>query len=281
MVKRIESKYDNGYDSPFKNMIEEQSTAWNDERQKTRGDRPRSKYASDYGQCMLKTWMNFFPKEYPIAPFDPRTLRIFHNGEDVHVRLSNYFHKSDVVFIEEVDIPRDHLDVHGRCDGLAMKNDIFYVIEFKSINRISLTSAKEEHEGQLTWYMHMFDNLRKDLHEEFDLHLELAYTEDQLKDSTSVKGRKFKDLELVEKMLLVSAAIKGEVIYECKPNQKVYHFPLDLEPGRIEKVRNWFEQLQWHIDTKRPPIVKYSAKSFPCSWRGGSCNYYEVCHGAK
>lgn len=282
MVRRIDAKNgEQSYDSPFRDIINEQSIEWNEERKRERGDRPRSKYASDYGQCMLKTWMQFFPEQYPQAAFDARTIRIFHNGEDVHVRLSNYFHKSNVTFLEEVDIPRDHLDVHGRCDGLAMKNDIFYVLEFKSINRISLTCAKEEHEGQLTWYMMMFDNLRKDLHEEFDLHEELAYTEDQLKDAVSVKGRKFKDLELVEKMLLICAKISGEVIYECKPNQKIYHFPLDLEPGRMEKVRNWFEQLQWHIDTKRAPTVKYVKSKFPCSWRGGACAYYDVCHGPK
>jgi hypothetical protein len=258
MVKRIDARNGAlGYDSPFKEVIDEQSIEWNEERRRERGDKPRSKYASDYGQCMLKTWMQFFPEKYPTQDFDARTIRIFHNGEDVHVRLSNYFHKSNVVFLEEVDIPRDHLNVHGRCDGLAMHSDVFYVLEFKSINRMSLTSAKEEHEGQLTWYMHMFDLLRTDLHEEFDLLPELAYSEEELKDAVSVKGRKFKDLELVEKMLLISAAIKGEVIYECKPNQMVYHFPLELEASRVKKVRAWFEQLQWHLDTKRPPTVKY------------------------
>lgn len=281
MVRRIDARNGNGYDSPFKEIIDEQSIEWNLERVRERGNKPRAKYASDYGQCMLKTWHEFFPNQFEKADFDARTIRIFHNGEDVHTRLASYFHKAaNVVFLEEVDVPRDHLDVHGRCDGIALKNDIFWVLEFKSINRISLTSAKEEHEGQLTWYMHMWDLLRTDLHEEFNLLPELAYTEDQLQDAVSVRGRPFKDLPLQEKMLLLSAKIKGEVIYECKPNQAIFHFPLELEQTRVAKVRNWFETLQWHIDTKRPPTVKYDKNKFPCSWRGGACAYWDVCHGS-
>jgi hypothetical protein len=270
--------------SPFKDVLDEQSIEWNEERRRERGDKPRSKYASDYGQCMRKTWFQFFPDKYPTAAFDPRTLRIFHNGEAVHERLSQYFHKSKLPFLEEEDVPRDVLDVHGRCDGISMHNQRFFVLEFKSINARTVYKAKEEHEGQLTWYMHMWEELRKDLHEEFDLVLEMAYEEEQLKEMVSNHSRKWDDLRIVEKMLLMSAGpVKGEIIYESKQTQELFHFPLEIEGWRVEKVRKWYEQLQWYIDMEQMPSVKYDKFKFPCKWgkgnSAGQCAFWEICHG--
>lgn len=281
MVKRFDAKEKK--DSPFKIILDEQSIEWNEERRRERGNKPRSKYASDYGQCMRKIWFQFFPEQYPAEQFDARLMRIFHNGEVVHERLAEYFSKSKVPFLEEIDVPRNELDVHGRCDGIAMLNERFYVLEFKSINARSVYKAKEEHEGQLTWYMYMWELLRQDLHEEFGLHPEMAYEEEKLKGLQGHK-RTFDDLKIVEKMLLLSAGpVTGEIIYESKQNQELYHFPLELSQGRVKKVTKWYEQLQWYIDTKRMPSVKYDKNKYPCQWGRGSskgrCAYWEICHG--
>ena len=262
MVKRVNMyvKETCHVDTDLKKIIDEQSVAWNDARQKERGDKPRSLYASDYGQCMRKTWFQFFPKHFPRKGFDPRTLRIFHNGEDVHMRLSQYFHKSHCIFFEEIDIPRDARDVHGRCDGICIINNKFKVTEFKSINAISVTKPKPEHVGQLTWYMAMFQLRRDELlanrqhHHEYDQYLH-------------------------------KYPIRGELIYESKQNQNTFHFPMELNDADVARVKAWFDELRRYIYKQELPEINYDKSKFPCSWgRGknkGQCEYYELCHGEE
>ena len=191
--------------------------------------------------------------------FDPRMLRIFHNGENVHERLSQYFHNSNVTFLEEEEIPRDILDVHGRCDGIAMHEGTFVVVEFKSINARKVYKAKEEHEGQIMWYMHMWETHRQKL----------------------LDGKKW-DLSPVEKLLLSSkGSVKGEIIMESKQTQELFTFPMTLDTELIAKIRKWFIELQAHVDEKRIPPIIYNEKKFPCQWTGGRCAYWEKCHGDK
>ncbi|MBR9700901.1 hypothetical protein GOV11_03485 [Candidatus Woesearchaeota archaeon] len=282
MVKRFVTKK-GGEITPFKIILDEQSVAWNEARNRERGDRPRTLYASDYGACMKKIWCQFFPKKFPTEPFPPRLLRIFHNGESVHERLAQYLHNSELTFLEEVDIPRDDLDVHGRADGLAMQSGRFHVLEFKSMNVRSVYVVKEEHEGQCMWYMHMWENLRLDLRDEFGFKdPDVAYEEDEIKTFNSDLGRKYDELTIVEKMLLLSnGPVKGEVIVESKQTQEIFAFPIELDQGKIAKVRKWFEQLAWFVEMEKMPTVRYDKKRFPCSGSWGKCSYYDVCYGKE
>lgn len=286
MVKRIVTyrKESGESESPFKIILDEQSVAWNEERQRERvaaGKTERSLYASDVFQCSRKVWFQFFPDRYPTEGFDPRVLRIFHNGESVHERLSEYFAKSDVVFLEEEDVPRDVLGVHGRCDGVALLQGRFFVLEFKSINRRTVYQAKEEHVGQLMWYMYMWECERVRLREEFGVPEGMSYGEEDL-CVMSGDERGWSDLSMVERMLLLSEGeVRGEVIYESKQTQSLFHFPFELDMVLVEKVKKWFEDVQYHVDMERMPHVRYDKNKFPCRWRGGQCAYWEVCHGDK
>ena len=259
MVKRIKLTSTSD-DTKLKAIINKQTIEENEAMRAHRAGKARSMYASDYGQCMKKTWFQFFPEDYPIEDFSPRTLRIFHNGEAVHERLSKYLSREEQLqFLEEVDVPRDDLEVHGRCDGLCFVAPNAVVVEFKSINRATVSAPKPEHLGQITWYMAMWHMLRQQLQENPPAHLE--------------------DHEKI----VLSGPIKGEIIYESKQNQETYHFAVELNEDRYQKVRLWYKQLQWHIETKRLPIVNYEQNKFPCSWgRGstqGACPYYAQCWG--
>jgi hypothetical protein len=181
----------------------------------------------------------------------------------------------DLGFIEEIDIPRDELDIHGRSDGLCMVNDQFVVVEFKSINRSNVVAPKEEHQGQITLYMMMWDIYRKQLRKL------LGLGEDEVppKDFDIEHMQK---LTREEKMLVCSQGpIKGELIYESKQTQAVFCFPVDLEPDRVKKVRLWFEQMKWHIENEVVPENRNNAEKFPCKWGRGStegkCAYYDIC----
>lgn len=269
----------------LKKVIDKQSIAWNDARVAERGDKKRSLYASDYGQCMRKTWYQFFPEDYPTGDFDPRTLRIFHNGEDVHERLSSYLRNEvDIDFSDEIDIPRDNLNVHGRCDGICTVDERAVVVEFKSINRKTVYEAKEENVGQLMWYMTMWRMLRDDLRADFGFAPEALLVEKELNGKVGNSGRKIEDLSKEEKWILFTQGdVQGELIYESKQTQEVYHFSFEYDVEKVEKVRLWFQQVDWHVAHKKMPAVRYDKGKFPCSWgknnSQGKCQFYEVCHG--
>ena len=216
MVKRMQ--FEEFGTTSLKKVIDKQSIEWNNARVMERAGKKRSMYASDYGQCMKKTWFQFFPEEYPTGDFDPRTLRIFHNGENVHERLSEYLRKETALkFRDEIDVPRDELDVHGRCDGICVVNEQAVVVEFKSINRASVFEAKEEHKGQVTWYMLMWKKLREDLKEDFGFKRDAFVVEKDFIGVTSESGRTVDDLDDAERWILFTQGdIVGEVIYESK-----------------------------------------------------------------
>lgn len=260
-------------------IIDEQTVKMNDEKQKVRG----SMYASDYGQCMRKTFFAFFPKKYPVEKFEPRVLRIFANGNDVHERLGSYLKRQEELdFHDEVDVPRDELDVHGRCDGFCTLDTRAVVVEFKSINKDIVEEAHEEHIGQLTWYLSMFKSLRKDLKEDFG-YTEFDLVEEQdLVGQVALSGRTVEGLTPVERWLMFTQGeIHGEIIYESKSVQETFHFPLDYDEDRAKKVRLWFQQLDWHVKDQTVPNVLYEPNRFPCSWgygeKQGKCPYYDVC----
>ena len=262
-------------------IIDDQTVKMNEEKQKVR----TSMYASDYSQCMRKVYFAFFPKKYPVEKFEPRVLRIFANGNDVHERLGSYLKRQEELdFHDEVDVPRDELDVHGRCDGFCTLDTQAVVVEFKSINKDIVEEAHEEHIGQLTWYLSMFKSLRKDLKEDFG-YTEFDLVEEQdLVGQVALSGRTVEGLTPVERWLMFTQGeIRGEIIYESKPNQSLHHFPLDYDEDRAKKVRLWFQQLDWHVKDQTVPNVLYEPNRFPCSWGGfngkasGRCPYYDVC----
>lgn len=245
-----------------------------EEKRVARGDKARSLYASDYGQCQRKVWFQFFPEKFPMEQVEPRTLRIFQNGDSVHERLSDYMRRSGVLFVEEQEVPRDELDVHGRCDGIAMIMGRFCVVEFKSINAAEVSSAKSEHQGQLMWYMHMWEEFRKQLRAEVGL----EETSVEFEDLDAVAEKQGREFSLVEKMLICSVGpVCGEIVYESKQTQEIFTFPYELDDALIAKVRGWFQQVAQAVKEEKVPDVRYSPSRYPCRWSTGGCPYWDVC----
>lgn len=277
MVKRFITEPDRK--TRLQVIIDDQTVSVNEEKQKVRS----SMYASDYGSCMRKTFFSFFPERYPVEKFDPRVLRIFANGNDVHARLGSYLKRQvELDFHDELDVPRDELNVHGRCDGICTVDAQAVVVEFKSINKEVVEQAHEEHIGQLTWYLSMFKLLRKDLKEDFGYGEFDLVEEPDLVGQVGLSGRTIEGLTPVERWLIFTQGeLRGELIYESKVNQQTFHFPLDYDEDRAQKVRLWFQQLNWHVKDKTAPTVFYEPNRFPCSWgygdKQGRCPYYDVC----
>lgn len=283
MVKRIALKI-SGENTVLKKIIDKQSVEEAKETKKIRS----SLYASDYGQCQRKTWFQFFPEEFPPdEDFSPRTYRIFANGNDVHVRLSRYLNReTELEFVEEVNVPRDDLDVHGRCDGICKIDNRATVTEFKSINAKEVYEPKKEHLGQLTWYLHMFMKLRREVKEDFGLQEDDVVFPDDIEGEESLSGRTLDDLNQVEKWLLFSHQRPiGEVIYEAKGTQELFHFRVEYDESKAAEVRQWFEQVANYVKSKEIPPARYKQNQFPCSWgygpSQGKCSYYDRCWGSN
>jgi hypothetical protein len=59
--------------SPVGTLIDVGVVKKDEEKRLERGNKARSLYASDYGQCMRKVWFQFFPDRFPMEQADPRT----------------------------------------------------------------------------------------------------------------------------------------------------------------------------------------------------------------
>lgn len=264
-------------------IIDEQSVAVNEEKKKVR----TAMYASDFGACLRKTWFQFHPEKYPPdAKIDARTARIFDNGNSVHERLGRYLKRvPEIDFRDELNVPRDELDVHGRCDGICTIDERGIVVEFKSINKDEVFEAKSEHVGQVMWYMGMMRKLRQDLREDFGFLPDEIIDERDLHE-VSVSGRTFETMEPMERwLLLTQGELRAEIVYESKGTQEVHSFIIEYDEAEFQKVRLWFEQLKWWLDKEEVPKVSYHPSSWPCSWgrngKGGKCQYYSYCHEGK
>jgi hypothetical protein len=286
MVRRF--KVEGGVSSintRLKSIIDEQSLAKSLEHKKVRS----SLYASDFGQCQRKVYFSHFPDQFPPdEQIDARTARVFANGEDVHTRLGGYLKRvPEIDFRDEVDVPRDELDVHGRCDGILRIDGQGIVAEFKSINKADVEEPKLEHIGQLMWYLGMFTKLRKDLLEDFGFDKDATVHEDDLIHGESLSGRTFETLTPAEKWVLTThGPIDGELIYESKQTQHTFNFPVAFDEERFKATKLWFEQMKHYVEAKQIPGVKYNSSRFPCRWGGyktspaGQCQFWEKCWGA-
>jgi hypothetical protein len=194
--------------------------------------------------------------------------------------------ETEIEFHDELNVPRDELDVHGRCDGICTVDSQGVVVEFKSINKEEMEEAKQEHVGQLLFYIGMMRKLKKDLKEDFGFKEEDVVEIEDLKEF-SASGRIFDTLTELEKwLLLMQGDIRGEVIYECKPTNAIKSFVIPYDETIFQQTRLWFKQLKYHVENKEMPQVKYNKSSYPCSWSswksksgGGRCAFWGLCHG--
>lgn len=267
MVKRfrsIDSSLERLKASRLKKIIDDGAISVASDHKSERGFKSRSLYASDYGHCMKKIWYQFFPDKFLVHDYSPRLLRVFQNGDAVHERLSLYLKKHfGGLFQDEIDIPRDDLDVHGRCDGICFFDGEFVVVEFKSINKKTVGKPEDSHLGQLMWYLAMWIKRKKQL----------------LSGEVSVES-------IFDSWLISSLVIRGELIYESKQNNETYQFEIPFDNNFYLKVRSWFEELNYYVNNKKVPNIKkygvYGEKRFPCKWGRGlvsyKCPFWKVCY---
>ncbi|MCD6550157.1 PD-(D/E)XK nuclease family protein [bacterium] len=113
-------------------------------------------YVSDAGKCPRQIFFKF--KKAPHKEIEPRLLRIFDQGDYVHLRLMRDLFSLGIVVASEIDIPPQE-DIGGRADAIIRINNELYLVDFKSINSNILQrmdAPKEDHVLQVQLYLHFF-----------------------------------------------------------------------------------------------------------------------------
>ena len=125
--------------------------------QDKRKDREKKRfYISDAGKCPRQVFFKF--KSAPCKEMEPRLLRVFDQGNYVHLRLMRDLFSLGIAVASEIDIPPTE-DVGGRADAVIRVDNELYVVDFKSINSMVLNkmeAPKEEHVLQVQLYLHFF-----------------------------------------------------------------------------------------------------------------------------
>ncbi len=113
-------------------------------------------YITDAGKCPRAVFFKF--KNAPKEPMEPRLLRIFEHGENIHRSIFNVLYRLKIGVTTEIPIPQQEI-VSGRADAILCLNNENYVLDIKSINSFlfrKLSEPKEENVYQVQLYMHFF-----------------------------------------------------------------------------------------------------------------------------
>jgi len=113
-------------------------------------------YISDAGKCPRQIFFKF--KKAPRKEMEPRLLRIFDQGDYVHLRLTRDLFSLGIVVASEIDIPPRE-DIGGRADAIIRINNELYLVDLKSINSnilYKMEKPKEDHILQVQLYLHFF-----------------------------------------------------------------------------------------------------------------------------
>lgn len=164
-------------------------------------------YISDAGKCPRQIFFKF--KKAPCKEMEPRILRVFDQGNYVHLRLMRDLFSLGVVVASEIDIPPVE-DVGGRADAIIRINNDLYLVDFKSINSMilkNMAEPKEDHIFQVQLYLHFF-KLKKGI---------LLY---EGKDNSEIKEFSVEyDKKLAEKIISDFKRLKINVDKDLVPQQ--------------------------------------------------------------
>jgi CRISPR/Cas system-associated exonuclease Cas4 (RecB family) len=117
-------------------------------------------YITDAGKCPRSVFFKF--KNAPKEPTDPRIMRIFEHGENIHRSIFNILYRLRLGVVTEIPIPSQEI-ISGRADAILCIGNENYVLDIKSMNSMifrNLSAPKEENVYQIQLYLHYF-NIKK------------------------------------------------------------------------------------------------------------------------
>jgi len=196
-------------------------------------------HPSTIGGCIRKPVLDalYISKKQPST----RQLRVFDNGHDVHRRISRYFREAGVLVKDELVIDYPQLNVRGHSDDLILVDGNYYLVEVKTANNNSFNYYKRMNKPADSYYLQL------------QLYMHLA--------------NKIYDYN-------ISA---GYILIENKNTQDILVFRTEYDATLGDELEEKIKTINKYIQAGYIPPVEYDNTKFPCSWKGGCCDYYEYC----
>ncbi|PIQ92858.1 MAG: hypothetical protein COV69_00880 [Parcubacteria group bacterium CG11_big_fil_rev_8_21_14_0_20_39_14] len=136
-------------------MLKELIDKYYRERQK---DREQTHfYITDAGKCPRAVFFKF--KKAFKEEMEPRVLRLFDYGDQIHQFILKPLFSMGTVRSSEISIPPQQI-ISGRADAVVSFGNELYVLDIKSMNSMvfqNLERPKEEHLYQVQLYLHFFE----------------------------------------------------------------------------------------------------------------------------
>jgi hypothetical protein len=254
---------------------------------------------SQCGGCLRSRYYSRTGERPDTLVTEPRTQRIFDNGDHVHLRLQEYLHNANILRIPELTVFNEEYEIFGHTDGLITLGTEAHelgVLEIKSINSngfSQLYSAKPEHEKQALVYLYCLEKRRLYLRSNKNLPYKVyrASVEQlfqHLRDGKHYsRDEKIKhsadNMIAADDMLrecenpLVSAVL----LYECKDTQELKEFVVSASTLRgaqiIDSLLHEFAGLNYAVHNKVTPNRPADGVSKSCNFCRW-CNYRMICY---
>ena len=250
------------------------------------------------GRCNRANY--YMRKQYQSdGTVDPRTLRIFNNGDHVHVRLQTYLEEMGMLICDELPLINEEYNIQGHTDGFLDLDDLeeVAILEIKSINDNQfqqLKDAKSEHKQQGLVYVFCAEERRKYLHKTYPTKEEFRKSQPEREEYFKSKyqhlkgGRKHSkeekiqhqvDLHLIEDDVLYDThkpVTKVIFLYENKNNQELKEYCVERNTTTeniLTETLERFTDLNDFVEREELPPREGTKSSQTCRW----CNFKNQC----
>lgn len=263
---------------------------------------PNVNAPSQLGKCLRALYYSRTGAQRDGVP-EPRSQRIFDNGDGVHDRLQGYLLEAGVLLLDEIPVHDDEHNIHGHTDGLGwLTKDVEAgVLEIKSINSrgfAELTKPKPEHVTQGLSYLSTLERHRAELHVVYPTLRAFNSMKSVLQRRVKYAkyyqhmkgGRKYTREEKIA--FQVDRCMKSDEIlynlpgplctvvflYENKDTQELKEYPIHLRDhlGEVAGLYSDLDLLERCVSEKEPPERGFSSKNdFACRY----CDFRVECWG--
>lgn len=266
--------------------------------QKSNASNDRAKNVNSPSQAGVCQRANFYARTgvKPDGTIEPRTMRIFNNGDGVHDRLQSYLEQAGVCIMREVPVIDVEYNIQGHTDGYLKLSKIEVgILEIKSINSNgfqNLKAPKDEHKLQAMVYLYCSEKRRQYLRNTY--HSLEEFEDSQAERIEYYKARyphftdgskytKEEKLSMQVKLGLQADEIlfntpkpinKVVFLYENKDSQELKEYTVTRDNELLEYILNRYEELNNYIERNQLPDREGTSKSCStCRW----CRYRLEC----
>ena len=246
---------------------------------------------SQAGGCPRASYYSRIKAEKDSNLSDPRSIRIFNNGDHVHSRLQQYLLEEGTLLMDEVPLRHEEYNIQGHTDGLGKikGSEELFVLELKSINDKGFTSlkgAKPEHISQGFTYLFCLEERRKFLRNKYktveafekDKKALVSYykslyphTKDGRKHTKEEKLAFKVKCHLKADLLLLNSStpIKKVIfLYENKNDQELKEYAVNMDSEVMDNLLSGFKYINDCVYEKIVP-----KRPEGCTKSGFACKY--------